>query len=204
MTASATRQSRIPEPVLADLRRRYAEPQRAYHTWDHIAALLRWFDQRAAHLNDPDAVFLAILFHDAIYDPRRKDNEALSSALLAGTALPGFNATSIAQAVRLTDATSGHDIPGDLGDLGAEEARDMAEFLDMDLSILGAAPEIFAAYDRAIRREYRHVPGLLYGPARRRILKSFLERPALYFSDWGRITFEASARANLKRKLGVP
>lgn len=200
MTASATRLSRIPEPVLADLRRRYAEPQRAYHTWDHIAALLRLFDLRAEHLTDPDAVFLAILFHDAIYDPRRKDNEALSAALLAEAALAGFGEASITRAMRLTDATAAHRIPDGLQE---DETGDMAHFLDMDLSILGAAPEAFAAYDRAIRQEYRHVPRLLYGPARNRILKGFLERPDLYFSEWGTATFEATARANLERKLGV-
>lgn len=199
MTARAAL-ARVPEAALADLRRRYDEPGRHYHSWAHIEALLSWFDQRAAALRDPDAVFLAILFHDAIYDPRGKDNEARSAALLAETALPDFAAASIARAVRLTEATAAHRIP-DGADAG--EAADMAEFLDMDLSILGAAPEVFAAYDRAIRREYRHVPSILYGMARKRILSGFLERPALYFSDWGRTTFEAAARANLKRKLGV-
>ncbi|RZJ96480.1 MAG: hypothetical protein EON88_07380 [Brevundimonas sp.] len=197
MTASADRLARVPETVLADLRRRYAEPQRAYHTWDHIAALLGWFDQRAEALTDRDAVFLAILFHDAIYDPRRKDNEALSAALLAETALPGFEAASIARAVRLTEATAAHRIPDAL----ADETADMAAFLDMDLSILGAAPRVFKAYDRAIRREYRHVTWPFYGLARRLILKSFLTRPTLYFSDWRRATFEEAARGNLRRKL---
>ena len=200
MTPSAARLSRVPDAVLADLRRRYAEPQRAYHTWDHIAALLGWFDERAYHLDDPDAVFLAILFHDAIYDARRKDNETLSAALLADTALPGFDPASITRAVRLTEATAAHRIPDGLDNA---ETSDMAAFLDMALSILGAAPRVFAAYDRAIRREYRHVPWPLYGMARKRILKGFLLRPTFYFSDWGRATFEAHARANLGRKLGV-
>lgn len=200
MTASADRMKRMPEPVLADLRRRYAEPQRAYHTWDHIAALLRWFDERAARLRDADAVFLAILFHDAIYDPRARDNEARSGALLAGAALPGFDTFSVGRAVRLTEATAAHRIPDDLD---VDETGDMAEFLDMDLSILGAPPHAFNAYDRAIRREYRHVSWLFYTLARRRILKSFLARPTLYFSDWGRSTFESPARANLRRKLRI-
>ncbi|KQS54200.1 hypothetical protein ASG17_11125 [Brevundimonas sp. Leaf363] len=200
MTTSADRLARVPEPVLADLRRRYAEPQRAYHTWAHIAALLGWFDQRADGLRDADAVFLAILFHDAVYDPRAKDNEARSAALLAQSALPGFDAASAAKAVRLTEATAAHRIPNGLA---VDETDDMAEFLDMDLSILAVPSRVFKAYDRAIRREYRHVSWPFYGMARRRILKSFLARPTLYFSDWGRATFEEAARANLRRKLRI-
>ena len=106
MLASEQSLERVGADVLTDLRGRYAEPQRAYHTWDHITALLGWFDQRASELADPDAVFLAVLFHDAIYDPRRKDNETLSAALLAQTPLPGFSAASVARAVRLTEATA--------------------------------------------------------------------------------------------------
>jgi predicted metal-dependent HD superfamily phosphohydrolase len=198
VTASADRLARVPEPVQADLRRRYAEPQRAYHTWDHIAALLGWFDQWADGMRDADAVFLAILFHDAIYDPRAKDNEARSAALLAATALPGFDDASVARAVRLTEATAAHRIPEGVG---ADEAKDMAEFLDMDLSILAASPTAFDTYDTAIRREYRHVPWLAYVLARRRILKAFLTRPTLYFSDWGQERFEERARSNLRRRL---
>ncbi len=200
MTPSEERLSRVPEAVLDDLKRRYAEPQRHYHAWAHIAALLGWFDQRAAGLHDPDAVFLAILFHDAIYDPKGKDNEAESARLLAGTALPGWQPAATARAISLTEATASHRIPKGLA---PDDARDAAEFLDMDLSILGASQSAFDAYDQAIRKEYRHVPWPLYGLARRRILAGFLEREHLYFSDWGRTRFEDQARANLGRKLGV-
>lgn len=198
MTSAAL--ARVPEAVLADLRRRYGEPGRHYHSWAHIEALLRWFAQRADTLNDPDAVVLAILFHDAVYDARRSDNETLSAALLAATPLPGWSPASIAAALRMIEATAGHQPPDGLT---PEQASDLKIFLDMDLSILGASPSVFAAYDRAIRREYRHVPWPIYGMARKRILGGFLERPALYFSDWGRETFETAARANLQRKLGV-
>lgn len=200
MTASEDRLARIPGAVLDDLKRRYAEPQRHYHSWAHIAVLLGWLDQRAATLRDPDAVFLAVLFHDAVYDPRAKDNETESARLLAETTLPGWSPIAIARAIALTEATATHRIPEDMS---PDDRRDAAEFLDMDLSILGASQTAFDAYDRAIRKEYRHVPWPIYGLARRKILAGFLEREHLYFSDWGRTCFEARARANLGRKLGV-
>lgn len=188
----------IPDSLLADLRARYAEPQRHYHTWEHIEALLRWFEQRRLHLHDPAVVELAILFHDAVYDPTRSDNEAESARLLEAAALPGVDDAVRAGAVRLIKATARHQIPEDLA---SADRGDMAEFLDMDLSILGAPPEVFDVYEDAIRREYAFVPEPLYRAGRRGILESFLDREQLYFSDWGQASFERQARANLERSI---
>ncbi|WP_226634705.1 HD domain-containing protein [Brevundimonas poindexterae] len=188
----------IPAPLLAELQARYAEPQRQYHTWAHIEALRRWFGQRCAHLHDPAAVELAILFHDAVYDPTRTDNEAESARLLKDADLPGLDDTVRAQAVRMIEATARHEVPDGLDAL---DRSDMAEFLDMDLSILGARPDVFDTYEQNIRREYTFVPEPLYREARRDILQRFVERPSLYFSDWGRATFEDQARANLERSI---
>lgn len=193
MTAQALL-ARVPEAVLADLKARYAEPQRHYHVWAHIEGLLGWFDDREAVLHDPEAVLVAILFHDAIYDPTRSDNEMRSAQLLGETSLPGWNADSLGHARHMIEATARHLPPADLA---GPKAHDLTTFLDMDLSILGARPEVFANYDAAIRREYAHVPPPLYRAARRMILQGFLERPALYLSDWGRTTFEDLARLNL-------
>lgn len=190
----------IPEAVLPDLQRRYAEPQRHYHTWDHIQALLGWFGQRRSHLHDPAAVELAILFHDAVYDPTRSDNEAESARLLADAQLPRLDDAVRARALRMIEATARHEIPAGLA---PADQSDMAEFLDMDLSILGARTEVFDAYEQAIRREYAFVPEALYREARRGILQRFLERERLYFSDWGRERFEATARANLAASIAA-
>lgn len=190
----------VAEEVLASLRNRYAEPHRHYHTWVHIEALLRWFEQRRNHLHDPLSVELAILFHDAVYDPTRSDNEAESARLLKDADLPGLDGAARARALRMIEATAHHQIPDGLD---PADLSDMAEFLDMDLSILGARTEVFDAYEQAIRREYAFVPEALYREARRGILQRFLERERLYFSDWGRERFEATARANLAASIAA-
>jgi predicted metal-dependent HD superfamily phosphohydrolase len=190
----------VAEEVLADLRNRYAEPHRHYHTWVHIEALLGWFGQRRDHLHDPLSVELAILFHDAVYDPTRSDNEAGSARLLRDADLPDLDDTVRARALRMIEATARHEMPEGLD---APDRNDMAEFLDMDLSILGARTDVFDAYEQAIRREYAFVPEALYREARRGILQRFLERDRLYFSDWGRERFEAVARANLAASIAA-
>ena len=77
----------------------------------------------------------------------------------------------------------------------------MAVFLDMDLSILGAAPEMFDAYEAGVRYEYREVPDKAFRNGRAAILEGFLARDFLYFSDWGRAQFEQAARTNLKASI---
>ena len=97
-------------------------------------------------------------------------------------------------------ATAGHAIP----DLSDERARrDCALFLDMDLAILGSAADDFAAYEAAVRREYAWVAEPLWVEGRRKVLESFLARPAIYASPQFRASHEAAARQNLARSLAA-
>src|SRR5687768_12043317 len=73
----------VPEPpgLLSALIARYSEPHRAYHNIRHIDECFEALAP-AAHLAERLAeVHLALWFHDAIYDPRRKDNEQASADL---------------------------------------------------------------------------------------------------------------------------
>ena len=185
--------------LLAMLRQRHAEPQRHYHDWTHIEALLGHFDRLGSRIHDRDAVLHAILFHDAVYDPEADDNEQRSAQLLLDAAPPIADA-SLEFARRMIEATDGHAMPAVLTD---QERGDMAHFLDMDLAILGASPERFAIYEDQIRREYAHVPTERYRAGSAAVLRGFLERDELYFSEWGKETFEAAARVNLQRSMAA-
>lgn len=189
---------RLPKSVLDDLKRRYAEPQRHYHVWRHVEALLSWAVDREADLENRDAVILAILFHDAVYDPARVDNESASARLLETADVGDLSEASRLRAVRMIEATAKHLVPEGLG---SGEHSDMCQFLDMDLSILGAPAEIFDLYEAAVRSEYDFVPIELFRAGRKRILETFQDRPELYFSPWGRSMFETQARANLTRSI---
>ncbi len=70
----------IPDALAAELAAAYGEPQRAYHDARHVGEVLAWFDVVADEVGwaGPAEAFVAILFHDAICDVARKDNEARS------------------------------------------------------------------------------------------------------------------------------
>lgn len=172
----------------------YAEPHRAYHTAAHIAEVLRWFDVVADEVGwrDPTAVYLAVLFHDAIYDPLAKDNEARSADLalrLAG-APP--------RTIDLILLTARH---GALDPTAFSGDPDAAHFLDSDTAILAAAPSEFDAYDAAIAAEYRAVPAAAFRAGRRAFLANQLARPRIFLSSFFHARLDAAARANLARAL---
>lgn len=182
-----------PAPIYLDLLSRYAEPHRAYHTLEHIAECLLHLDEARHLLAQPIEVELAVWFHDAIYDPRRGDNEE-QSALLAVSQLRAAEvdeqlAAQVANLIRLTN----HARDGLTGDA--------AVLCDVDLAILGAEPRRFWRYDAAIRREYGWVPEPLYQPERERVLSRFLDRPRIYFTPFFHDKLESQARTNITAVL---
>jgi len=181
------------EPILARLVDRYREGHRAYHTASHVADLIGQAGAFEGELANPAAVTFAIWYHDAIYRPRRSDNEA-ESAGLAGRELTGLGARGdlIEVVVRLIEATQRHQPPTGL--------PDAALFLDSDLAILGSPPPVYAAYRAAIRREYRWVPAPIYRRKRAEVLTAFLERERIYLTQRYR-PLEEPARANLAAEI---
>lgn len=190
----------LDDALIAGLRELHSGPDRGYHAWSHPVALLDLFETVRDRLNDPLAVYCAIVLHDAIYEPRARDNEARSAALAARLLDGVVPPRTLARTIRLIEATARHAIPDDLP---PDEAADMAMFLDMDLSILAASPEAFDAYEAGVRHEYREVPEAAFRAGRAAILEGFLAREALYLSPWGREAFEARARVNLARSIAT-
>lgn len=198
--------SDIPEGMLAEMQLAYATPPRAYHDFTHVREVLRHFDDVDAGLGwaRPMEVMLAILYHDAIYEAGRKDNEARSAEFaIARIAhwMPdaGIDVGRVSELILLT-ARHGTHSPGDFP--ADAEGDDTRSFLDCDMAILGAEPAVFDAYDRNIAAEYRgHVPGWLFRNRRRAFLKSLLGRQRIYLSDFFHDRLDAAARTNLRRAI---
>jgi predicted metal-dependent HD superfamily phosphohydrolase len=73
--------------------------------------------------------------------------------------------------------------------------------VDVDLSILGQGPDVFDAYDAAIRREYAHVPDAAFAAGRAAVLRRFLDRPTIYATKFFQQRYERPARENLQRAI---
>jgi predicted metal-dependent HD superfamily phosphohydrolase len=171
----------------------YAEPARAYHTADHIVDCLTQLDLSRTPTGRVDEVEAAVWFHDAIYVPGGSDNEE-RSAHLAETALlacagPADTSHRIAELVLATRHLT---IPRD---------PDAQLLCDVDLSILGRAPDSFDEFERRIRQEYHWVPEPAYRAARAEVLSGFLGRQPIYQTEYFRSLYETQARANLERVI---
>ena len=176
--------------ILDDLITRHSEPHRAYHTLEHVLDVLGVFD--GLSVLDRSAAELAAWFHDAVYDAGSSENEA-QSARLAREALRAFvDEARLRRVEELILATARHE--------GASGA-DTASFLDADLAILGASPERYDAYARAIRAEFAWLPAEVSREGRSRVLHSFLDRPFVYGTPLMREHHEVAARENMQREL---
>ncbi|MCF7785127.1 MAG: hypothetical protein K9N47_03340 [Prosthecobacter sp.] len=165
----------------------YSEPQRAYHTLQHLEECLLILDDAKATrlIAKPDLIEMALWFHDAVYDPQGSENEALSAQM----ALEAFGDHPAAQEVaRLIMLTKSHQ---------PEEGADDAWIIDIDLAIFAQPIDRVQEYERQIRQEYGWVPEAVYVEKRGEILSGFLQRKQIYLTAWARERFEVRARENL-------
>jgi predicted metal-dependent HD superfamily phosphohydrolase len=169
----------------------YREAHRAYHTLQHLSECLALLDEERSHAKRPAEVALALWFHDAIYDVHRHDNEERSAAWARQALLDAGAPREAAGRVHALVMATRHDAQSEKPD------GDARLLVDIDLAILGAAPERFAEYERQIRIEYAHVPPAIFEPRRREILGGFLAREPLYLTASLRERLEANARRNL-------
>lgn len=182
-------------PAFDAVMRGWQEPHRRYHGVDHLRDCLLQLDGSPSDGDAGDLAEAALWYHDAVYRPGAPDNESRSAELARVTLIAAGTgretADEVARLVLLTD----HAIP----------APDPVGALvcDVDLSILGRAPEVFGEYERRIRDEYRQVPETTYRRERARVLAAFLERRPLYLTGHFRERYEAGARHNLRHSLAL-
>lgn len=199
----------LPPSLLVALEQAYAQPPRAYHHFGHVQEVLRHYRDVEAGpgWRQPMETGLAVLYHDAVYQPGRSDNEAASARLAReqiGRWLPeaGIDADRVAWLIELT-ARHGRHAPSDFD--ADPHGDDVRHFLDCDMAILGAEPEAFDRYDAAIAAEYTGVmPRWLFRMRRRAFLRGLLRSERIYLSAFFHARLEDAARANLRRVLGMP
>lgn len=175
----------------------YQSPGRYYHTWAHVVSCVEQL--RTVRCEQPRLVFLALLFHDAVYVAGRRDNE-VQSARLAREVLganPSLTAAELASIDALILATKDHHAR--MGVAGADEAT----LLDIDLSILAAPRDEYMRYARQIRHEW--VPSVAsdaeYRSGRTAFLRRMLAAPHVYLTADAQRQWDDAARANMTWEL---
>ncbi|MBD2580594.1 hypothetical protein [Oscillatoria sp. FACHB-1406] len=176
----------------------YAAPLRFYHNLTHLKQVLEtverlsFLEQQNLTQSKQKTLKLGAWFHDAIYDPRRSDNEE-KSADYAAEKLTRL-AISEAEIDRVRNSilsTKTHQA----GDLETQI------LLDADLAILGAPPAQYLRYARAIRQEYAWVSDRDYTAGRIRVLSNFLARSRIYQTPHFFVELEPRARGNIEVEI---
>jgi predicted metal-dependent HD superfamily phosphohydrolase len=181
------------DDVYGELLSAYTAPERHYHDIRHIAHCLSEFDGVRHLAHNPQALEVAIWFHDVVYDGRQHDNEE-QSAEVAAAALRKLGASNaFIDEVQQLILFTRHDV---------EPATDDGKLMaDIDLASLALAPERFDENSRRIRSEYLHVPEDAFLRGRNDMLGGLLKRPRIYYTDVFHDRYEGQARENLERAV---
>ncbi|MEO0415027.1 MAG: N-methyl-D-aspartate receptor NMDAR2C subunit [Verrucomicrobiota bacterium] len=174
------------------LQNHYSEPGRSYHNWDHITDCL---EQLRESPFQSDAVTTALLFHDAIYDTNRHDNEEASADLAYESLLELGDSPSFANQVRSLVIITDHQTP--------TTALEDQIITDIDLSILGRSAEVYLHYAQSVRQEYAHISDCEFIAGRRKVMNHFLARQHIFQTGHFHDKFEQAARRNIAHELSV-
>lgn len=177
------------------LRARYDEPWRHYHTNKHLDDVIDYLLDNRERLNNPRIALWAALGHDAIYFSQMPSgvNEELSAQLIEKLLQPYLPQQEVGEVGRYIRATANHDC--DRSDL------DLALFLDADMKILGASELEFDEYSENIAKEYKNYNPEEYRIGRLAVLRSFEAKDRLFISDVAHDQFEKKAKENIARSI---
>jgi predicted metal-dependent HD superfamily phosphohydrolase len=181
--------------IYENLLQRHSEPQRKYHTLQHLNECIVWFEKVGHLAKRPHEVEIALWFHDAIYDLQSHDNEEQSVGLACLSLMMANVSSDVVERIAQLILATAHSVESTL--------HDEQLLVDIDLSILGTSPDRFAEYEVQIRDEYSFVEDTVFRTKRREILLSFLERKRIYTTDPMFNELEAQARINLTKATNV-
>jgi len=171
---------------------KYNLKERRYHNLIHIRECLEEYDNFSFNLSE---IEIAIWYHDVIYNPKRNDNEEKSLEFAKNHLLKlNIDKNIIDNLLRIINSTK-HSF-----ELFQFDEQIMS---DIDLSIFGKDKERFLQYEQGIRFEYNFVPKEFYRKERSKILKKFIGKEKIYYTDFFRNRFEVKARENLEYLITI-
>jgi predicted metal-dependent HD superfamily phosphohydrolase len=164
----------------------YMERGRSYHTFQHISDMFRTAYEHRISLTRAQKI--AIVYHDAVYKPGRKDNEEKSVACMYRDEWGVEKEEHLEIAEKIILSTR-HHFPLH------RQARDV---IDLDLYNLTDFWRYLDTYEK-VKEEYSKLDEDKWIKGRVAWLKEFLKRDQIY---WGFLKgCDSDARANLIKEL---
>ena len=158
----------VGESNAKDLMARWREPHRGFHTYKHLRSVLEAFSE------SEHAFILASFYHDAVYVPGRRDNEAESAKVLLTHTQGNEDRRIVELAHRIVLSTA---------DFEHKTDPDEERFFLADCAVLLRHINHLMRYEKEIRLEFSGIPQSDYIAGR----CSFLEKASLvyllHFSD---------------------
>ena len=149
------------------------------------------FDACKSLAANPDALELAVWFHDVIFEPDQADNERRSADLYLQLS-DGVQADEMRRLVeRLIMAT--------LHDGNSLQDPDAVYMVDIDLSSFGLSWEEFLRDSENLRRENANLSDAEYYRRKKEFQNCLLDKERFYRSDFFAERLENQARSNLSR-----
>ena len=177
----------------------YADANRFYHNYRHIGSMISTLHGLFAGELDVfeiELLTIAIQYHDAIYIPGSKNNEADSALAMAEELSESILARDLMEIGRLILLTKYH-VTSPADKLGSI-------MIDLDLHELGTS--MYAANSEAVKKEFLEGPYPNVRPeqffqGRINFLQGFLARPTIFYTEIGKSLWEEEARSNMQHEL---
>lgn len=190
----------IVSTLFTDVFKRYTAKDRYYHNIRHIYRMCKLWVKYKNKMKDPDAVFFAIIYHDIIYRPKRKNNEEASALFFHKIASKKYfksDASLLSNVYELIVATKHN---GKLSPL-MSDSKDCAFLLDFDLEVLGTEHlDVYDWYKSGVRKEYKMYSNKIYNNGRKSFLEMLLNKGKIYSTKEFKRR-EKSAKINLQNEI---
>lgn len=170
----------------------YDQPDRSYHNLSHLIHCLYQFDLVSHLIPHPDAVEMALWFHDLVYVPGEADNEQKSAEFFRYLASNCCSCEFINKVADLILITSHRTAPAD---------DDECFIVDIDLSSMGLNWNVFLLDSDNLRKERSDVSDSEYCRRHNNFLKFLLARKRLFHTEFFYARYEQSALQNISRLL---
>lgn len=166
----------------------YDQPHRYYHNFSHIVRMLYVLNKHTVEIT-PE-LYIAVLYHDAIYDPTRDDNEA-QSALLYESHCIDMGDTPDEKIIQMILDTKEH----------ISTLEESKLLIDADLWTLGSNIWTYEMYTKAIEKEYSHLSDAEKYIGRTTFLEKMLARENIFYTPDFQRFYTHAAKTNLELEL---